>query len=182
MPKMLKRILPLLLLVTSFALAHSGYKLVIKDGQWATYTLTLLEDTHLQEGKLQLRLFLKLKQNTASTMLAPELTLRLEQNGEVITEPLLYLGLNSDEGKQFYDAYFLDLPLSHVGDYQAELSSSAFAEPYSFALKVVPQARFSLKELLPSLFILFIFFLGLGFLYYPRIQFSDAHAFQKGLA
>ncbi|MCA9836142.1 MAG: hypothetical protein KC422_04485 [Trueperaceae bacterium] len=168
--------LPFLLLV-NLALAHSGYTQLVKDAGWAGHPLTVLEDTHWQNGQVILRLFIKLEGVEDS---APELGLSLEQEG--ISHTLSKLGLSTDDGKTFYQAYWLEFPLSQTGEVQAELTASTFPEPYHFSFRAAPKAGLSWLEFLPSLLIILIFVAGFALLYFSKDQSQHSPSFKKGLA
>jgi hypothetical protein len=175
---MFKTALRLLLVImcSSFAFAHEGFNTVLNDVPVAAYTLTVLEDTHVVEGKGQMNLMIQVAHGREAAPANTNVWLRLEHDSTLVYDSKVkYVGSSSSDGRTFYAYYSVNIPMAEMEIHQATLEltgSLGRAETsFQFEAKAIPELRAA--KLIPSLLILSICFAGLLlFFFSARIPLS----------
>jgi hypothetical protein len=149
----------LLVLLSSLALAHEGFNIVLEDAIINPYNVTVLEDTHLANEQLQTSLMIQVAKGREAAPADTTVRLRLEHSSGVIYEnEVPYVGSSSSDGRSFYAYYFVTVPLSDLNVYDMRLvlngSLGTAATTMNFQPKLAPDFRAT--ELIPSLLILSI--------------------------
>jgi hypothetical protein len=174
------------MMFSGLALAHEGFTTVLNDVPVAAYRLTVLEDTHVVEGKGQMNLMIQVAHGREAAPADTNVRLRLgHENKIVYANEVNYVGSSSSDGRTFYAYYIVNTPIADMGLHQATLEldgSLGTAETnFQFEAKVTPQLR--AVELIPSLLIISICLAGLTlFVISARTPAQKNPTTQKGLS
>lgn len=180
------RLMGLLVLSSSLALAHEGFNTVLNDVLVNPYTVTVLEDTHVLENQPHLNMMIQLAHGRDAAPADTKVWLKLENSTTVIYDnEVKYVGSSSSDGRSFYAYYLVTIPVSEMGIHQAMLEldgSLGTAEThFQFDVKLAPDFR--AVELIPSLLIMGICLAGLAlFVISARTPAQKTSTTQKGLS
>jgi hypothetical protein len=184
---MFRSVLRLLVVMmfSSLALAHEGFNLVLNDVPVAAYTLTVLEDTHVVEGKSQMNLMIQVAHGREAAPANTSVWLRLEHNNTLVYEANVdYVGSSSSDGRTFYAYYLVNIPITDMGTHQAHLKLDGplgTAETnFQFEAKATPELRAT--ELIPSLLIISICLAGFLLFFLSTRTPRQKDTQQKGLS
>jgi hypothetical protein len=184
-----KRNIFVMLLILSWgsALAHEGFNVVLKDVAVNTYTVTVLEDTHLVENQTQMNMMIQVAHGRDAAPANTKVFLKLENNTTIIYDnDVKYVASSSLDGRAFYAYYTVTIPLPQQGMYQARLeldgSLGNATRTFQFEAKATPDFR--AVELIPSLLIISICLAGLALFFFSSripLQTTPTQQDQRGL-
>jgi hypothetical protein len=174
----------LLTIFGSLALAHEGFNIVLENASVNPYTLTILEDTHVDSKQPQTSLMLQIANGREAAPADTTVKLRLENSsGTLYENEVPYVGSSSSDGRSFYAYYFVTIPLNDLNSYELKLELSGSlgtAETIiHFQPKLAPEFRAT--ELIPSLIILSICLAAVVMFIVSSRQPSQKSQVKKGL-
>jgi hypothetical protein len=153
-------LLAMLVLLSSFALAHEGFNTVLENASVNPYTVTVLEDTHLAGEQLQTSLMIQVANGREAAPSDTTVKLTLERSSRIIYENQVpYVGSSSSDGRSFYAYYFVTIPLQDLNSHDLRLELKGSLGTANTTLHFQPKLapEFRATELIPSLLIIGIF-------------------------